>query len=224
MSNVEGKTLRNSAVRYSAVLRFVVPANRSFIQGDRMQEINTEEQALSKKNLRELPDLWALAGFCHPPLSRRTAVIGVGNRLWGDDGAGPELLKRLMEEWAVRETSSTFQGQYFFIDAGEFPEDWLIRVADLEPDVILLIDAMELHAEPGSMAVLEPEALPEAVCYSTHRLPLRTLLRLWEERGSKAFVLGIQPKDVIFKEGLSPEVKMSVDSLAQFFSQSFCTE
>jgi hydrogenase maturation protease len=189
-----------------------------------MQKINNEEQSSLTKNSGDPFDLEALAGFCHPSMSRRTAFIGVGNRLCGDDAAGPELLKRLMEEWAVREASSTFQGQYFFIDAGEFPEDWLIRVADLEPDVILVIDAMELHAEPGSMAVLEPEALPEAVCYSTHRLPLRTLLRLWEERGSRAFVLGIQPKDVIFKEGLSPEVKTSVDSLAQFFSQRFCTE
>jgi len=189
-----------------------------------MQEKNTEEQNLLAKNLSEPFDLEALAGICHAPWSRRTAFIGVGNRLWGDDGAGPELLKRLTEEWAVRETPSNVQGQYFFIDAGEFPEDWLIRVADLKPHVILVIDAMELHAEPGSMAVLEPEALPDAVCYSTHRLPLRTLLRLWEERGSRAFVLGIQPKEVIFKEGLSPEVKTSVDSLVQFFSQRFCTE
>jgi len=87
------------------------------------------------------------------------------------------------------------------------------------PELISSAEAMK-----AAMAVLEPEALPEAVCYSTHRLPLRTLLRLWEERGSKAFVLGIQPKEVIFKEGLSPEVKTSVDSLAEFFSQRFCTE
>jgi len=190
----------------------------------RMQKINNEEQSSLTENSGDPFDLEALAGFCHPSMSRRTAVLGIGNRLWGDDGAGPELLKRLMEEWAVRETPSNVRGQYFFIDAGEFPEDWLIRVADLQADVILVIDAMELHAEPGSMAVLEPEALPDAGCCSTHRLPLRTLLRLWEERGSKAFVLGIQPKDVIFKEGLSPEVKTSIDSLVQFFSQRFCTE
>lgn len=184
-----------------------------------MQQITNEEQRLSAKNLSEPFDLEALAGLCHPPVLRRIAVIGVGNRLWGDDGAGPELLKRLMEEWALPETPSSVQGQFFFIDAGEFPEDWLIRVADLKPDVILVIDALELHAEPGSTAVLEPEALPEAVCYSTHRLPLRTLLRLWEERGSKAYVLGIQPKDVVFREGLSPEVKISIDFLAQFLSR-----
>jgi len=189
-----------------------------------MQEMNNEEQSLLTENSGDHPDLEALASLCRPPLSRRTAVIGVGNRLLGDDGAGPELLDRLKEEWEERETPSNSQGKCFFIDAGEFPEDWLIRVADLEPDMILVIDAMDLHAEPGSVALLEPEALPEAVCYSTHRLPLRTLLQLWEERGSKAFVLGIQPKDVIFKEGLSPEVQMSIDSLAALLSRRCSAE
>ena len=189
-----------------------------------MQEINKEGQSLLTENSVDHSDLDTLASICHPPVSHRTAVIGVGNRLWGDDGAGPELLDRLKEEWEERETPSNSRGHCFLIDAGEFPEDWLIRVADLEPDMILVIDAMDLHAEPGSVAVLESEALPEALCTSTHRLPLRTLLQLWEERGSKAFVLGIQPKDVIFKEGLSPEVQMSIDSLAQILSRRHCVE
>jgi hydrogenase maturation protease len=182
-----------------------------------MLEINNEEQTLLGKNFAEPSGLEALAGLFHPSVPRRTAVIGVGNRLWGDDGAGPELLDRLKEEWEGRGRPSSFQGQCFFIDAGEFPEDWLIRVIDLNPDVLLLVDAIDLHAEPGSIALLEPEMLPEDLCYSTHRLSLRTLLRLWENNGSKAFVLGIQPKDRIFKEGLSPEVKMSIDSLTQYF-------
>jgi len=176
-------------------------------------------RSLSEKKLSEPDDLEAFAGLCHPSLQRRTAVIGVGNRLWGDDGAGPELLRRLKEEWEVQEPRLNTRGECFFIDAGDAPEDWLIRVADFKPDVILVVDAMDLHAEPGSIAILESEALPEASCCSTHRLPLRTLLRLWERNGSMAFVLGIQPKDMIFREGLSPEVKTSIDSLALYFSR-----
>ncbi len=72
--------------------------------------------------MSESLDLEAIAGFFQPRLSRRTAVLGVGNKLWGDDGAGPELLKRLTEEWAMRETPSNDEGQFFFIDAGDFPD------------------------------------------------------------------------------------------------------
>jgi len=175
------------------------------------------EQSISARNWNDPLDLEALASLCNPSLPRRTAVIGVGNRLWGDDGAGPELLRRLKEEWEVQETRLNFQGQCFFIDAGDSPEDWLIRIADFKPELILVIDAMDLHSEPGSIAILESEAIPEAFCYSTHRLPLRTLLHLWEKSGSETLVLGIQPKELAFKEGLSPEVKMSIDSLALFF-------
>ena len=182
------------------------------------------EQSISARNCNDHSDLEALASLCNPSLPRRTAVIGVGNRLWGDDGAGPELLRRLKEEWEVKETRLDSQGECFFIDAGESPEDWLIRIVDFKPDAILVIDAMDLHAEPGSIAILESEALPESFCYSTHRLPLRTLLQLWEKNGSKALVLGIQPKDVIFREGLSPEVEMSIDSLALFFHRRHCGE
>ena len=182
-----------------------------------MEEIHNEEQILLSKESGDPFDLEALAGLCHPPLLSRTAFIGVGNRLWGDDGAGPELLDRLKGKWETRETPLNSEGQVLFIDAGELPEDWLIRVIDLNPDVIVLIDAMDLHAEPGSVALLEPEALPEHLCYSTHRLSLRTLLRLWEKNGSKAFVLAIQPKDRMFREGLSPEVQTAIEALVHLF-------
>jgi hydrogenase 3 maturation protease len=177
------------------------------------------EQSISAKNSNDHPDLETFASLYSPSFQGRIAVIGIGNRLWGDDAAGPELLKRLKEEWEVQEPRLNSQGQRFFIDAGESPEDWLIRIVDLKPDVILVIDAIDLQAKPGSIAILESEALPEAFCCSTHRLPLRTLLHLWERNGSKTLVLGIQPKDVIFREGLSAEVKMSIDLLSRFLSR-----
>jgi hydrogenase maturation protease len=181
------------------------------------------EQSISAKSLNDHPDLETLASLYGLSFQGRVAVMGIGNRLWGDDGAGPELLKRLKEEWEMRKARLNLEGQRFFIDAGEFPEDWFIRTVDLKPDVILVIDAIDLQAEPGSIAILESEALPEAFCCSTHRLPLRSLLHLWEESGSKTLVLAIQPKDLVLREGLSPEVKVSVDFLAQFFSRKhFC--
>jgi hydrogenase maturation protease len=181
-----------------------------------MKEYKMKEQSISARILNDPFDLEALASLYHPSLQQRIAFIGIGNRLWGDDGAGPELLRRLKEKRELQETHLNSQGQLLFIDAGDSPEDWLIRIIDFKPDVILVMDAMDLQAEPGSMAVLRSEALPEAFCCSTHRLPLRILLQLWEGSGSKTLVLGIQPKDVVFREGLSPEVKMGIDSLALF--------
>jgi len=177
------------------------------------------ERSISAKKTIDYPDLETLADLYSPSFQGRIAVIGIGNRLWGDDGAGPELLRKLREEWEVQEPRWNALRERFFIDAGEFPEDWFIRIVDLKPDVVLVIDAMDLQAEPGSIAILESAVLPEAFCCSTHRLPLRSLLHLWEKNGSKTLVLAVQPKDLIFREGLSPEVETSVDFLAGFFSQ-----
>ena len=176
-----------------------------------------KEQSISAKNLDCHGNLETLAYFFSPSFEGRIAVIGIGNRLWGDDGAGPELVRRLKEEWEVRKPSLNPQGERFFIDAGESPEDWFIRIVDLKPDVILVIDAIDLQAEPGSIALLQPEALPEAFSCSTHRLPLRNLVHLWEKSVSKALVLAIQPKELKFGEGLSPELNIGIDSLVQFF-------
>lgn len=182
------------------------------------------EQSISAKNLDCHDDLETLACFFSPSFEGRIAVIGIGNRLWGDDGAGPELLKRLKEGWENHEPRLNSQGERFFIDAGESPEDWFIRILDLKPDLILVIDAIDLQAEPGSIALLESEALPEAFCCSTHRLPLRSLLHLWEKSGSRTLVLAIQPKELMFGEDLSSEVNIGIDFLVRFFCGSHFQE
>jgi len=67
-------------------------------------------------------DLETLAGLCNPSVHHRVVVIGVGNRLWGDDGAGPELLRRLRSEWQVQELQLDSHGKFLFIDAGDSPK------------------------------------------------------------------------------------------------------
>ena len=106
------------------------------------------------------------------------------------------------------------------MDAGESPEDWFIRTLDLKPEVIIVVDAVDFQAEPGSIAILEPEALPESLCFSTHRLPLKSLLQLWGKDGSKTLVLAIQPENLGFGQGLSPRVKRSIDHLVELLPHS----
>lgn len=181
--------------------------------------MSMKEQNIFAQNSKGHPDLETLAGIFSLSFEGRVAVLGIGNQLFGDDGAGPELLRMLKDRWEAQQPSSNSQAQRFFIDTGEFPEDWFIQIVDLRPDVILVIDAVDLQAEPGSIAVLAPEALPETFCCSTHRLPLRTLLDLWEKSGSTTLVLAIQPENLTFRVGLSPEVKRGIDLLGQILSE-----
>jgi hydrogenase maturation protease len=163
-------------------------------------------------------DLKTLESFIHPSYPGRVVTLGVGNRLLGDDGAGPEVVTRLKENWEESEIQDDLRGNRFFINAEENPEDWFIRVLELQPAVIIVIDAVAMQAEPGSVAVLEAQALPESLLYSTHRLSLRSLLQLWEENGCRTLVLAIQPESLNFGQGLSLRVKESINQLINFLS------
>lgn len=169
-------------------------------------------------NADSRPNLECLLSLLHSPSQGHVVIIGIGNRFWGDDGAGPELTTKLKAAWRSPKLWSHFYGQRFFVDAGDSPEDWLIRILDLKPELIVVVDAIDLQAEPGTIAVLEAEALPGCSCFSTHRLPLKSLLKLWEQNGSKALVLAIQPENVEFGQGISAPVEKNINLLVDLLS------
>lgn len=162
-------------------------------------------------------DLETLITYLHPGFPAKVAVMGMGNRLRGDDGAGPELVSRLQEQWERSEFCRRFPHERLFIDAGETPEDWLVRIVDLKPAVVIVVDAVELGTKPGGVAVLAPGDLPENFCLSTHRMPLRSLLRLWEENGIKALVLAIQPGSLEHGREISQPVREVIGHLVRIF-------
>lgn len=180
----------------------------------KLSSVNSEEMvAIPKTKEDSSPNLESLLTLLNPRFPGRVVIIGIGNRFWGDDGAGPEFVTRLKKNWEVEDSHFNAHTHRFFIDAGESPEDWFIRIVDLRPEVILVVDAIDLQAEPGSIAILDAKALPESFLFSTHRLPLKSLLKLWGKSGSEALVLAIQPENLAFGEGLSPRVKRSIDHL-----------
>ncbi|MBN2467864.1 MAG: hydrogenase maturation protease [Deltaproteobacteria bacterium] len=162
--------------------------------------------------------LESLAALVHPGYPGRVVVLGIGNRLREDDGVGPEVAGQLNERWQKQVGQFPVEGERIFVDAGESPEDWFVRILDLKPKVIIAVDAVDLQAEPGSIAVLSVQDLPKSLLCSTHRLPLKSLLTLWEQSGSKTVVVAIQPERVGFVQGFSRRVKRSIDCLVELLS------
>lgn len=157
--------------------------------------------------------LESLVDFLHPHFPGQVVILGVGNRLRRDDRAGIEFIAKLKEKWCADTSPENFETKRLLVDAGEFPEDWFIRILDLKPEVLIVVDAVDIQAEPGSVAILDAEDLPESLCFSTHRLPLKRLLKLWEGNGSKTMVIAIQPESIDFGEELSPRVEMGINTL-----------
>lgn len=128
-------------------------------------------------------------------LKGKVVYMGIGNILRGDDGIGPELVARLSEKGMCT------------VDAGTVPENHIRSVARLEPDTVIIVDAVHLDREPGAVELLDRNDIKGGTGFTTHSLsPVLVMERLEEETGAGVFLLAIQPESIEFGAPLSPEV------------------
>lgn len=139
-----------------------------------------------------------------------TIVIAcVGNELKSDDGAGPALAKALQGKIRAQ-----------VVNCEEVPESYTGKIKELKPDTIVIVDAVDLKALPGSIAILEKEKLNEITPYSTHNVPLKVFVQYLEaETKADIFLIGIQPSHLSFSSSLSEEVKKAVEGLAEILQK-----
>lgn len=139
----------------------------------------------------------------------RVAVVGVGQRLRGDDGAGPAVARRL---------AALAGASLQVVDAGHAPENCLGPIVRFGPDAILFVDAACGGLAPGELTWLRPDEA-DSRGGSTHTLSLAMLAAyLSAETGAAVHVLGIEPGEMAFGEGLSLVVEEAVAQAAATFT------
>jgi hydrogenase 3 maturation protease len=107
------------------------------------------------------------------------------------------------------------------LNGEEEPENLLDQIVGMKPDSILIVDALELSAHPGSVALLEEGQL-ERRNLSTHHASLKLFIECVKgETGAKVLVLGIQPKSIEIGRAISSEVKESLGHLRDVLSRAF---
>jgi hydrogenase 3 maturation protease len=152
---------------------------------------------LEVKPLEE-PDLKSL-------LQGKVAILGFGNRLWGDDGAGSVLAERLK---AAHPDAAIFDG-------GMVPENYLEKVAASEPDSILLVDATDFGGRTGECRVFAGDKLA-FTGLSTHAGSPQMLAAYLEARtGGDVTMLAIQPEKTGEGSEISTGVETTVNSLVE---------
>ena len=120
------------------------------------------------------------------------AIVGIGNNLLTDDGAGIHALERVALENADDDLAC--------IDGGTVGLALLDRLSDL--DGLIALDAMILGKEPGSVTVLQGEAMDAHLRNqrgSVHEVGLSDLmdaLRLRGELPIHRALIGIEPADM----------------------------
>jgi hydrogenase 3 maturation protease len=155
---------------------------------------------------------------------KRVVVLGVGNPMRGDDGIGACLADRLQGN--VNAT---------VVNAGDVPENYLGPVAAARPEVVVIVDAAELGAAPGEIAIVEVNELgaeyPRSTrrvaggaALSTHNASLSLFIKvLQSEIQTDVFLLGVQPASMAFGAPMSRAVAAALRLLEDLF-QSCCPE
>lgn len=136
-------------------------------------------------------------------------MIGLGNPLMGDDGAGVAVLERLRAEWDI-------PPEVELIDGGTWGMNLLPLVESARH--LILIDAIRTGAPPGTLNVLERRELPRyfSLKLSPHQIDLREVLALAELRGllpEDLVAVGIEPERVEMELALSPRVSAGLDKV-----------
>ena len=133
-------------------------------------------------------------------------IVGIGNTLKGDDGAGCEVIRRLK-----------IKGQlsFYLLDAGSAPENYTKKIKDYKPKTIIFIDAVSMSELPGTIKMIDEKEISSGY-FTTHNMPLNLFIDyIKQETKSEIFFVGIQPKSVKIGEGLSAEVQKSAEKLVE---------
>ena len=137
-------------------------------------------------------------------MTNRVAVIGIGNILMGDDGAGVKVLDLLPDS----------------VNKIELATGGMTLLHKLENlDMVVIVDAVDFEGKPGEVKIFRPDEVEsiKTLGYSLHDIDILKVLEIAKKMGQlpeKVFIVAIQPVNVEFSEELSSEVQASLPELA----------
>jgi len=138
----------------------------------------------------------------------RLALVGIGNEFNGDDCAGPLVARRLITRLAPWDN-------ILILDAGTAPENFTGSLRKFNPDLVVLIDAVDLGEPVGAIQWLAWDAV-EGMDAFTHGLPPAVFGNfLRQELGCQVGLIGIQPASLRFDQPPHPAVKASINKVVR---------
>jgi len=141
----------------------------------------------------------------------KTIIVGVGNVLKGDDGAGP-LICRLLQQAQI--------GAHL-IDAGTVPENYIQRIVKKTPQNLLIIDAMDFQAPSGTINIFQPHQLSSLII-STHTLSPNVFVEMIRHAiDVNVYFVGIQPAQTKLGQVPSPEINNAIQWLVKTLTTIF---
>ena len=132
--------------------------------------------------------------------SKKYILMGIGNTLRGDDGIGSIIAQNFKDyDWLS-------------IDCGVIPENFTSTIKKNKPNLVVLIDAVEMDLKSGEFRIISPDRI-SALHLTTHSMPLSFLISYLKEYTQELIFIGIQPEVIDYSNSLSPNVLKSSEKI-----------
>lgn len=140
--------------------------------------------------------------------SSRTLILGIGNTLLSDEGAGIHVIRELAEHLGDR-------ADIELMDGGTL--SFTLAGAIEEADRLIVVDAANLDAPPGTTRVFVGDDMDSFVGGNRKRsvhevglIDLMAIARLTDRLPGARALIGIQPHDLDWGETPSPAVSAAI--------------
>ncbi|MCD6140529.1 MAG: hydrogenase maturation peptidase HycI [Thermococcus sp.] len=143
--------------------------------------------------------------------AKKVLICGIGNDTRGDDAFGVYVVEKLKEMISNQKV--------VFLNCGEMPESYTGKIIRENPSHVVFIDAVHFEGKPGEIVLADPEGtLGEA--FSTHKMPLKLLVRYLKQHTKAKFILiGAQPKQTGLFVEMSEELRESAERLIKILEK-----
>jgi len=148
-------------------------------------------------------------------------IAGCGNKLFGDDGFGPEVVEYLLSRYNIPDSICLLD-----VGTGIRKILFTISLSEPRPKVIVIIDAVDKGKKAGEIFEISLDEIPHEKIddFSIHQVPSSNLLKeLRDLCAVNVRVMACQIKAIpeTMQSGLSEPVKKAVPLMAQWIADEF---
>jgi hydrogenase 3 maturation protease len=129
---------------------------------------------------------------------KRILFVGIGNLLKKDDGVGVYISSRIRKKSNIEALTVEVS-----------LENYIGKINNIDPDILVLIDCVEMGAAPGTYKLMSVSKLND-LTFNTHNISLKRLSEFFK---MSVYLLGIQPEKIDFGENMSYLVKEEAEKI-----------
>jgi hydrogenase 3 maturation protease len=135
---------------------------------------------------------------------KKILFAGIGNLLKQDDGVGVYISRNIKNI-----------GHICSLSVEVSIENYIGKINFLNPDLLILIDCVEMNSKPGTCRLFSPDIVSD-LTFNTHNISLKRISEFFE---MPVYILGIQPEKIDFGENISYIVMNVADQILQLINK-----